>query len=251
MSARPRRPGRSLVALVATGAVLAALCSTAMAQTAEAAPDRAARLPLTALPPPSVLLARAQMATQIGPGAIVQTDPYLGAIRWVANVDGSIAGPSALAPKDVALGFVHDHRKAFGVTLRDLALLRFRRDYVDVDGIHHLTWEQFLGNQALFGAGLKSAVAADGSLVTVTGPIDHVVRFESPACSAVRAGGRRRRAPGRGAPGRARAGAPASPRERRARPVPHAERGGRRRLGNHHRGLTEAHRSDGDRRPYG
>ena len=179
MSARPRRPGRSLVALVAAGTVLAALCS-APTVGASTRPPSSARLPSTALPVPSVLLARAQMAAQIGSGAIVQTDPYLGAIRWVANVDGTITGPSPLAPKDVALGFVRVHRKAFGVTLRDLALLRFRRDYVDVLGTHHLSWEQVLGNQPLFGAGLKASVAGDGSLVTVAGPIDHVVRFEAP-----------------------------------------------------------------------
>lgn len=178
MSARPRRPGRSLVALVAAGTVLAALCSTPTAAAAPRTDDGRTRLPLTALPAPSVLLARAQMATQIGPGAIVQTDPYLGAIRWVANVDGSITGPSPLTPKDIALSFVQGHRKAFGVTLRDLALLRFRRDYVDILGIHHLSWEQVLGNEPLFGAGLKASVADDGSLVTVAGPLDHVVRFE-------------------------------------------------------------------------
>jgi extracellular elastinolytic metalloproteinase len=176
MTARARRPGRSLVALVATGAVFAALCSVPAAAAVAVTP---ARLPLTGLPAPSVLLARAQMAAEIGPGAIVQTDPYLGAVRWVANVDGTLTGPSALTPKDVALGFVQGHRKAFGLTLRDLALLRFRRDYVDILGTHHLSWEQFLGNRPLFGAGLKASVAADGALVTLAGPLDHVVRFEA------------------------------------------------------------------------
>jgi len=179
MSARWRR-GRSLVALAAAGALLAALCSATVAGASPSTAVAPRRLPSGALPAPSVTQARAQMASEIGAGAIVQTDPYLGAIRWVANVDGVLAGPSALAPRDVALGFVHDHRKAFGITLRDLGLLRFRRDYVDVGGTHHLFWEQVLGNRPLFGAGLKAAVAVDGSLLTLVGPINHVVRFEDP-----------------------------------------------------------------------
>ncbi len=172
-------------------------------------PGGRARLPSTGLPPPSVLLARAQMATQIGPGAIVQTDAYLGAIRWVANVDGTIGGPSEAAPKDVAIRFVRSHRKAFGITLRDLGSLRFRRDYVDILGGHHLSWEQAVGGEPLFGAGLKASVRADGSLVTLSGPVDHVVRFETapgPTLSArealgtawAAAGGRHRRATMRG-----------------------------------------------------
>lgn len=200
MSARPRRPGRSLAAFVAAGAVFATLCSAPAAGAEPAGRYGPARLPTTGLPSPSTLLARARMAAEIGPGAIVQTDPYLGAIRWVANVDGTLTGTSAQAPKDVALGFVRHHRKAFGLTLRDLALLRFRRDYVDILGTHHLAWEQILGNQPLFGAGLKAAVTTDGSLVSLAGPLDHVVRFEDrarrPKLSAREALGVARRASG-------------------------------------------------------
>ena len=43
-------------------------------------------------------------------------------------------------------------------------LLAFRDDYVDILGTHHLSWVQVVGNEPIFGAGLKAAVKADGSL---------------------------------------------------------------------------------------
>ncbi len=156
-------PGRPFAVLLATGAILAGLSSGVVQ----------AR---TTLPAAPILAARAALAASIGTGAVVQTDPYSGALRWVTNLDGTLTGPSNETPSDVTLGFVRRNRRAFGLTLRDLDLLMFRNDYVDILGTHHLAWTEQVGGRELFGAGLKSAVMADGSLVSVSGPIYHVVR---------------------------------------------------------------------------
>jgi extracellular elastinolytic metalloproteinase len=163
MGWRRPHPGRAGVALLAIGTILVALCPGQV-------------LAGTRLPPGPVLRARAELAAEIGAGSVVQTDPYSGALRWVTNLDGTLTGPSADAPAQITLAYVRDHRRAFGLTLADIALLVFRDDYVDVVGTHHLAWTEEVDGRTLFGAGLKSAVAADGSLVSVAGPIYHVVR---------------------------------------------------------------------------
>ena len=91
---------------------------------ATSASSQASRTPT---PTPSTLAARAALAAAIGPGAIVETERPLGALRWVANLDGTLTGPSASAPPDIALGFVRGHLDAFGLTAHDLALLQLPR----------------------------------------------------------------------------------------------------------------------------
>ena len=106
----------------------------------------------------------------------MQTDPRLGTLRWIVNLDGSLAGPSSDPPQQIALDFIQRHRRAFGLTVADLHLLVFRADYVDILGTHHLSWVQRLHGVKIFGAGLKAAVASDGSLAEIAGPIYHVGR---------------------------------------------------------------------------
>ena len=130
----------------------------------------------TPTPTPSTLAARAALAQTIGPGAIVESERPLGALRWVANLDGTLSGPSAAAPADVALGFVHHHLDAFGLTANDLTLLHLRNDYTDILGTHHLSWVERVNGIPFFGAGLKAAVEPDGSLLSLAGPIYHIVR---------------------------------------------------------------------------
>ncbi len=145
---------------------------------ATSASSQASRTPT---PTPSTLAARAALAAAIGSGAILETERPLGALRWVANLDGTLTGPSASSPPDIALGYVVAHLEAFGLTAHDVALLSFRDDYVDILGTHHLSWVERVNGVAFFGAGLKAAVAADGSLISLAGPVYHIVRLTGPA----------------------------------------------------------------------
>jgi extracellular elastinolytic metalloproteinase len=160
------------------------------------------------VPRASVVQARAALAAAIGPGALVETDPRLGALRWVADLNGTLTGPSADPPPRIALDYLEAHRHAFGLTADDLDLLRFRRDYVDILGTHHLAWVQRRNGIKIFGAGLQASVASDGSLVEIAGPVYHVGRVASagrPRVSAARAIAVARRGTG---PGRRGAGIP-------------------------------------------
>jgi extracellular elastinolytic metalloproteinase len=134
----------------------------------------------TPIATPATLAARAALATTIGPGAVLEAERPQDAVRWLANLNGTLTGPSALTPQEVALGYVAAHRDAFGLSTHDLGLLQFRGDYVDIGGTHHVSWVERAGRVPIFGAGLKAAVAADGSLISLAGPIYHVVRLAAP-----------------------------------------------------------------------
>ena len=55
----------------------------------------------------------------------------------------------------VALGYVRAHAGVFGLSATDLAGLALARDYVDIEGIHHLSFAQSVGGVTLFGNGLE------------------------------------------------------------------------------------------------
>ena len=136
---RRPHPGRTGVALLAAGTILATLC---LGQVQAG----------TRLPPGPVLRARAELAASIGTGSVVQTDPYSGALRWVTNLDGTLTGPSADAPAQITLAYVRERRRAFGLTLEDIGMLAFRDDYVDVLGTHHLAWTEEVDGRTLLAA---------------------------------------------------------------------------------------------------
>ena len=185
MTAPPARRRRVTLTLLAMGILVSGLTVAPAgariprgSQPVSTAPavNAQQRVPAARLPGSSVIAARAALARQIGPRAIVQTDPRLGTLRWIVNLDGSIQGPSSAPPRQIAYGFMQDHRHAFGLSPSDLQLLHFRNDYVDILGTHHLSWIQSLNGVKIFGAGLKAAVSPDGSLMEIAGPIYHVSR---------------------------------------------------------------------------
>ena len=133
--------------------------------------------------------ARVSLTRALGSQAVLSIDPHLGTPRIVARLDGTLTGPSSLAPARVALGFIRANRTAFGLTLDDLRTLAAPRDYVDVLGTHHISWTQEVDGIPVFEAGVRAAVTADGRLVTVTGPTAHapVPNTTSPRLSAAAA----------------------------------------------------------------
>ncbi len=112
---------------------------------------------------------RAALARSMGRLGVIQSDPVTGSLRFVGRLDGFLTGPSARAAASVALDFVRTNRVAFGLGGSDLRSFRLRRDYVDIDGTHHLSWVQRAGGLTVFGQGMHAAVTGDGRLVNVTG----------------------------------------------------------------------------------
>ena len=109
------------------------------------------------------------LARQLGPQSVIDLDPLTGTPRQVGRLDGSLTGPSTASATAVALGYVRAHADVFGLSAADLARLVPARDYVDIEGIHHLAFVQQVGGVPLFGNGLQANVTRDGRLVNVTG----------------------------------------------------------------------------------
>lgn len=105
----------------------------------------------------------------LGTQALVDVDGLTGTPRQVTRLDGFLTGPSRAGAAAIALGYVRANPAVFGLGAPDLARLTLNRDYVDVAGLHHLSWTQSVGGVPLYGNGLKANVAADGRLISVQG----------------------------------------------------------------------------------
>jgi hypothetical protein len=109
------------------------------------------------------------LSRQLGEQGVVEMDGLTGTPRLVARLDGMLTGPSAAPARQVALEYVRAHLDAFGLSAADVGGLTLARDYVDITGIHHLSFEQQAGGLTLFGNGPKANVAKNGSLINVSG----------------------------------------------------------------------------------
>jgi len=112
-------------------------------------------------------------------GALFELDPATGTVRVLQKLDGFLTGPSGRPARSVALGYVRQHLTALGLTGADLRTFHFHRDYVDIEGTHHLSWTQEIGGEKVFDAGLQAAVTRSGRLLTVFG--SPVSRASAPA----------------------------------------------------------------------
>src|SRR3954467_155132 len=106
------------------------------------------------------------LSALLGPKGVVSVDGLSGTPRIVARLDGYLTGPSALPAATIALDFVRANPAVFPI---DVTSLQLAREYVSVDGTHHLWWRQVVNGIPVFGNGLKANVAPDGRLVNVSG----------------------------------------------------------------------------------
>ena len=191
-----RRHGRrrALVAVIATAMTLASILGiTAPARSAgRAAPGRAQEATRTdgtfdvrarggAAVAPNARTARARLALarRLGTQGVVQSDPMTGTLRMVGRLDGYLTARSGRPARTVAMGFVRSNLAAFGLTNADIKTFRLRQDYVDIAGVHHLSWTQSRRGIPVFHNGLRASVTGDGRLVNVTGSPVHAVRVSS------------------------------------------------------------------------
>ena len=110
-----------------------------------------------------------RLRASLGREAIVEMDGLTGTPRMVARLDGFLTPRSTKPAVAVALGYVRTHLSALGLRSADLATLRLRRHYVDVAGIHHLSWTQSQGGLEVFGNGLQASVTKHGQLISLGG----------------------------------------------------------------------------------
>ena len=106
------------------------------------------------------------LGASLGPQGIVSVDGLTGTPRIIGRLDGYLTGPSAQPAAAITLDFVRANAAIFPI---DVTTLQLAREYVSIDGTHHLWWRQVVNGIPVFGNGLKANVAADGSLVNVSG----------------------------------------------------------------------------------
>ena len=106
---------------------------------------------------------------QLGIQGLVDLDPHTGTARRVAQLDGFLTPASGKPAREIVAGYVAAHPEAFGLSAAEVAALHLRKDYVDVDRTHHLSFEQMVGDVPVFGNGIRADVTKDGKLIQVTG----------------------------------------------------------------------------------
>ncbi len=109
------------------------------------------------------------LRSQLGTEGIVDIDPLTGTARQVANTGGFLTGASNGKPASIALDYVRGRPDVFGLTAGAVSDLTLRRDYVDVDGTHHLSFVQSVHGVPVFGNGLQANVSRNGRLISVLG----------------------------------------------------------------------------------
>ncbi len=123
--------------------------------------------------------ARVQLARRLGAQGMVQSDPLTGTLRMVGRLDGYLTARSARPARAVAMGFVRSNLAGFGLTRGDLKTFRLRQDYVDIAGVHHISWTQSKRGIQVFHNGLRANVTSDGRLLNITGSPVHALRVAS------------------------------------------------------------------------
>jgi extracellular elastinolytic metalloproteinase len=105
----------------------------------------------------------------LGSEGIVAVDPLTATPRMVGKLDGFLTGASGNSAQTVALEYVRANAAAFNLQAADISNLALTRDYVSIDGTHHLFFQQKVNGVPVFGNGLKANVTRDGRLINVTG----------------------------------------------------------------------------------
>ncbi|HET7128993.1 MAG TPA: M36 family metallopeptidase [Gaiellaceae bacterium] len=113
--------------------------------------------------------ATASLKHSLGVEGLVTLDPLTGTVRDAGRTDGFLTGPSGASASSIALDYVTKSASAFGLTAQGIQALSLSRDYVSIDGTHHLSYVQKINGVPVFGNGLKVNVAKDGRVINVVG----------------------------------------------------------------------------------
>ena len=105
----------------------------------------------------------------LGSQGVVSVDPVTGTPKQVAKLNGFLTGPSKRPPARIVVDYIRAHPEVFHLSENDLRTLRLRKDYTDIGGTHHISWEQVVNNVPLFGNGIIGHVTKRGELVSIQG----------------------------------------------------------------------------------
>ena len=163
----------TVVAVLASACLVAAPGAVAFRAADEALPEFDVRRGDTAEIANATEAARARMDNRLGTQGIVSSDPVNGGVRSLGATDDVLTGPSADGAMATALDYVAGHPTVFGLDSADIAALRLAARYTSPDGVTHLTWYQTDQGIHSYDTFLSVNVAADGSIVNVTGSPVH------------------------------------------------------------------------------
>jgi extracellular elastinolytic metalloproteinase len=113
--------------------------------------------------------ATARLDRSLGLEGFVKLDPLTGTVRDVGRTNGFLTGPSLAAASTIARNYVTKNASALGLTATGLQALSLRKDYVSIDGTHHLSFVQKIRGIPVFGNGLKVNVTKRGQVINVVG----------------------------------------------------------------------------------
>ena len=113
--------------------------------------------------------AQAKYRDSLGSQALVSVDQVTGTPKQVAKLNGFLTGRSNKPAAKAALDYIRAHPEIFHLSEKDLQTLQLRKDYKDVIGTHHLSWEQVVNGVPLFGNGLQANVTKRGELISLQG----------------------------------------------------------------------------------
>ncbi|RKS77452.1 fungalysin/thermolysin propeptide [Motilibacter peucedani] len=143
--------------------------ANASPKTSSIPPAAAANTGTAAAPLAGVASAAAALRSELGPQGVVSIDPKSGAPRLVARLDGFLTDPSSAPADSVARGYLRAHTALFGTDKATVEGLAQTRDYVDVDGTHHLSFAPRVEGLPVFGGGVTVNVSKSGQVVNVVG----------------------------------------------------------------------------------
>jgi extracellular elastinolytic metalloproteinase len=103
----------------------------------------------------------------LGREGIVSVDAATGTPRVVARLDGFLTAPSGASAAAIARGYLLRQAAVFRLSPSDISALSLRRDYVSIDGTHHLSFVQSVDGIPVFGNGVRVNVAKDGRIINV------------------------------------------------------------------------------------
>ena len=109
----------------------------------------------------------AALKESLGAQGIVDIDALTDTARFVGKLDGFITGPSKRDPADIALDYIRHHKKVFGADKAD-STAELTKDYVSIDGTHHLFFEQTLEGVPVLN-GIRANITDSGQIINFTG----------------------------------------------------------------------------------
>jgi len=111
----------------------------------------------------------ASFAQSLGNKSVMDYDGLTGTPRNLGRLDGFLTGPSSAPARSIVMDYVRSHVADLGLSTADLASFHLRRDYVDIAGIHHISWTQSARGITVFSNGLKANVTKSGEIISIQG----------------------------------------------------------------------------------